>query len=652
MSLVTARGLHLSFGKKVLFRDESFSIAAKDRVGLVGANGTGKSSLLRILSGTQQPESGELRFRKGSRVGYLPQELAQLPAGTLVESVLNFVPGRRALELDLERLEEAVSDADSAEDQLELSQELADRHAELEEFEDRFGKHRAEEILSGLGFSPANFNEATSTFSGGWRMRGALAGLLLQDPELLLLDEPTNHLDLPTLTWFEDFLRRSRRALILVSHDREFLDRQIDSVLALEVEGLRKYAGTYSDYRAQRVRDLEQLEARAARQQARRTEIQQFITRFGAKASKARQAQSRAKALEREEIIEVQKERDTVRFRFPPCPRAGREIVALRGIRKTFGDRIVYQSVDATVERGQRIAVVGVNGAGKTTLLKLIAGEIAPDAGTIAFGHNVLPAYYAQHHTDQLDSSATVIEEVRRLVPDKPESYVRGVLGAFLFSGDDIDKPIGILSGGEKARVALAKLLYLPGNFLLMDEPTNHLDVESSEALIQALKSYEGTILFVSHNRSFLNQLATQIWEACEGTIVRHPGNLDDYLYHLRQERLAPPTAQVQGEAANPGLLSQRPNKKELRRTEAEARNRRSALERPLRSEIERLESRIAAIESDQKRCETALADPVLYSDFSRAKPLMEAHRANKAELEALLERWEEHQKALASLPS
>jgi ATP-binding cassette subfamily F protein 3 len=236
-------------------------------------------------------------------------------------------------------------------------------------------------------------------------------------------------------------------------------------------------------------------------------------------------------------------------------------------------------------------------------------------------------------------------------VPDKPESYVRGVLGAFLFSGDDIDKPIGILSGGEKARVALAKLLYLPGNFLLMDEPTNHLDVDSSEALIQALKSYQGTILFVSHNRSFLNQLATQIWEAREGTVIRHPGNLDDYLYHLRQERTAPPAAPAQGEAAGPGLLSQRPNKKELRRTEAEERKRRSAVERPLRREIERLESRIAAIESDQKRCEAALADPVLYSDFSRAKPLMEAHRANKAELEALLERWEEKQKALAALP-
>ncbi len=652
MSLVTARGLHLSFGKKVLFRDESFSIAAKDRVGLVGANGTGKSSLLRMLTGALHPDSGVLSFRKGCRVGHLPQELAQLPGGTVLESVLNFVPGRRELELDLERLEEAVSHADSAEDQLELSQELADRHADLEQFEDRFGKHRAEEILSGRGFSSASFGEATSTFSGGWRMRAALAGLLLQDPELLLLDEPTNHLDLPTLIWFEDFLRRSRRALVLVSHDREFLDRQIEWVLALEIEGLRKYAGTYSDYRAQRVRDLEQLEARAARQQARRTEIQQFITRFGAKASKARQAQSRAKALEREEIIEVQKERDTVRFRFPPCPRAGREILALRGIRKAFGDRIVYQSVDATIERGERIAVVGVNGAGKTTLLKLIAGEIAPDEGTIAFGHNVLRAYYAQHHTDQLDSSATVIEEVRRLVPDKPESYVRGVLGAFLFSGDDIDKPIGILSGGEKARVALAKLLYLPGNFLLMDEPTNHLDVDSSEALIQALKSYQGTILFVSHNQSFLNQLATQIWEAREGTLVRHPGNLDDYLYHLRQERPAPPDAQAQGKSATPRLLSQGPNKKERRRTEAEARNRRSALERPLRSEIERLESRIAAIESDQKRCEAALADPVLYSDFSRAQPLIEAHRANKAELEVLLERWEEQQKALASLPS
>ncbi len=674
MSLLAAKSLSLAYGPKVVLDRAAFTIGPRDRIGLVGANGTGKSSLMRILAGELHADSGELVLRRGARAGYLPQDVASLPDLPLVDAVLAAVPGRSALEERLLQAEAALAQASEPAEQLELSQALAELHEELDHFEEHFGRRRAERILGGLGFSAADLARPARTFSGGWKMRAMLAGLLLQDPDLLLLDEPTNHLDVPTLEWFDAFLRATGKALLLVSHDREFLNRQIDRVLSLEPEGLRSYAGDYDDYRRQRASEEERLVAQARRQAAKRAQLETFIERFGAKATKAAQARSKEKALERMEEVKVLEERATLRFRFPEAPRSGKEALRLEGVAKAFGPRVVYRGLDAQVLRGERIGVIGPNGAGKSTLLKLVAGELAPDAGGVKLGHGVLAGYYAQHHFERaehddaagvrtfgtLDPERTVLETLWDLVPDKGEAYVRGVAGSFLFSGDDVDKKVGVLSGGERARVALAKLLLVPANLLLLDEPTNHLDLESSEALIEALRGYSGTLLFVSHNRSFVNQLATVIWEVKDGGILPSPGNLDDWWYHQRQ--LAADSARPERSGASLGDAprsrraaderdDERPaTEKDRRRAEAEARNARYRVEKPLRDEIVRLEARIEALEKDEREATAVLADPALYEDFARAKPFIDRQRAAKEELEALYAEWEAAQERLAAV--
>jgi ATP-binding cassette subfamily F protein 3 len=644
MSLVIADGLSLAYGRKVLLEDECFALSPRDRIGLVGPNGSGKSSLMKILSGQKAPDSGELHFMRGARVGYLPQELTSLPEGPLVDSVMAQVPGRTRLDEELAGTQEALSEATDEESQLELAQRLVDLQATVDHFDERFGRHQAEAILAGLGFKPRDLQRRTSELSGGWRMRAALAGLLLTDPDLLMLDEPTNHLDVPTLAWFDAFMRASTRALLLVSHDREFLNRQIDRVLSFEPEGLRSYVGNYDTYKQQRAVEGEQLQSRAARQAVRRAEIESFINRFRAKATKARQVKSREKMLEREERIEVFEARKTVSFRFPEVARSGREVVRAEGVRKAYGENVIYNGLSFQVLRGERVAIVGANGAGKSTLLKIIAGELAPDGGQLVPGHNVTVGYYAQHHTDQLNPAFTVLEELSQLVPDKPQSWVRGVLGSFLFSGDDVEKPISALSGGERARVALASLLVIPSNLLLMDEPTNHLDLDSSEALIEALRGYGGTLIFVSHNRSFVNQLATRVWDVENEAVTEYPGNLDDYFHH---RKLVGAT-----ESSGTPMPADRPamSEKERKRAEAEARQARSTREKPIRTEIARLEARIAVLEAKAKEAESALADPELYADFDRARPHMDAYKSARAELEGLYERWDDQQRLLEAL--
>jgi ATP-binding cassette subfamily F protein 3 len=665
VSLVAAKALSLAFGPKIVLDGASFTVGPHDRIGLVGANGTGKSSLMRILAGTAHADAGELVFRRGARAGYLPQDVAALPDLPLVEAVLSTVPGRTALEDRLLQAEAGLAGASEPAEQLELSQALAELHEELEHFEEHFGRRRAERILAGLGFGVDDLLRPARTFSGGWKMRAALAGLLLQDPDLLLLDEPTNHLDVPTLEWFDDFLRGTRKALLLVSHDRDFLNRQIDRVLALEPEGLRSYTGDLDDYRRQRAEEEERLESQAKRQAAKRAQLETFIERFGAKATKAAQARSKEKQLERMEEVRTLEHRATLRFRFAEAPRSGREVLRIEGLSKGFGPKVVYRGLDAAAQRGERVAVIGPNGAGKSTLLKLLAGELAPDAGEVRLGHSVVAGYYAQHHFDRpeheeegadrevrtfgtLDADRTVLDTLWDLVPDQGEAYVRGVAGSFLFSGDDAEKKVGVLSGGERARVALAKLLLRPANLLLLDEPTNHLDLDSSEALIQALSGYAGTLVFVSHNRSFVNQLATVIWEVKDGGILPFPGNLDDWWYHQRELAAQAEAAGATPEGApRPAATG---GDKERRRAEAEARNARYRLEKPLREEIARLEARIEVLEGEEREATAALADPALYQDFARAKPLIDRQRAAKEELASRYAEWEAAQERLAAL--
>src|SRR5215471_16752165 len=609
MSLLHARGVALRYGSKVLLEDASFTLGHRDRVGLIGPNGSGKSTLMKILCGRIEPDAGSVQLVRRARAAYLPQELSELPEGSLIDGVLASVPGRVHLESRIAAAESALAQAASEEDQIELGGELAELHEELAHHDELYGRHRAEEILSGLGFGQESFSRPVAELSGGWRMRAALAALLLQDPELLLLDEPTNHLDVPTLEWFDFFLRRSRKALLLVSHDREFLDRQIDRVLSFEPEGLRSYAGN--------------------------------IERFRAKATKARQVQSRVKMLEKEETVQVREERGGVRFRFPEAPRSGREVARLERVSKSYGPKTIYSDLSAQILRGERIAVIGLNGAGKTTLLKLLAQEIAPDGGAVTLGHNVVPGYFAQHHAERLDPRKTILEEVRGLVPSEPQSWVRGVLGAFLFSGDEVDKRIGVLSGGERARVALARLLVVPSNFLLMDEPTNHLDLDSSEALIDALTRYEGTLLFVSHNRSFVNGLATQVWEVRDGKIDAQPGDLDDWS-RRRAARSAPAAEEPRAAKASQGL--------QARRQRAAEREQREKLLGPAKRAIAELELRIAELEKSKKEAEALLADALLFADPARSTPVVKTYQDAATELEELYARWEHKQQELEAL--
>jgi len=641
MSLLHARGLCLRYGKKVILDQANFALGHHDRVGLIGPNGSGKSSLMKILAGHAEADSGTVQLVRKARAGYLPQEINELPSGSLIDGVLQSVPGRSFLEGRIAAADAALETTHDEAEQLELATELAEVHEELIHHEELYGRHRAESILLGLGFSTAQLEQASRELSGGWRMRAALASLLLQDPELLLLDEPTNHLDVPTLEWFDDFLRRSTKALLLVSHDREFLDRQIDKVLSFEVEGLRTYTGNYERYLELRFAEEENLTARAEKQQAKRAQALAFIERFKAKASKAKQAQSRMKALEKEEIIELREERSTVRFRFPEAPRSGREVARLEGVHKSYRDKPVYTGLSGTVLRGDRIAVIGLNGAGKTTLLKLLASELDADTGLVELGHNVTLGYFAQHHTERLDPSRTVLEEVAQLVPTQPQSQVRGVLGSFLFSGDDVDKKIGVLSGGERARVALAKLLVVPSNFLLMDEPTNHLDLDSSEALIEALTGYQGTLLFVSHNRSFVNGLATQVWEVKDGKIDAQPGDLEDW------QRRRTAARETKAAAAAP-VADKVDQGKESRRERAVQREKRDKLLGPLKKEVAQLEARIAQLEEEKKSAEAHLADPAIFADQARSVPLITTYRAAEKKLEELYARWEQKQEELS----
>ncbi len=647
MSLVVANGLSLAHGPKVLFHEAGFSVAPEDRIGLLGANGTGKSTLLRILAGDVIPDAGTLTWRRGTRVGYLPQDVAALPAGTVLESVLAAVPGRASLEERLLAAEAGLAASSDHEEQLELSAALADLHEQLDHFDERFGRHRAERLLGGLGFTADDLHRPSSALSGGWKMRAALAGLLLQDPDLLLLDEPTNHLDIPTLTWFDAFLRGLRRAVVLVSHDREFLDRQVGKVLSLEPEGVRAYSGGVTAYRQWRVEEEARLQAAARKQQDKREQLEGFIERFGAKNTKATQAKSKQKILDKMEVVQVLEERATVRFRFAEAPRSGKEVLRFDGIAKAFGPRVVYRGLTAAVQRGERVGVIGPNGAGKSTLLKLAASALPPDAGTVKAGHGVVMGYYAQHLVDpegvaagSLDPGATILETLWDLVPDRGESWVRSVAGAFLFSGEDVEKKIAVLSGGERARVALAKLLLVPANLLLLDEPTNHLDLDSSEALIEALKTFPGTLLFVSHNRSFVNQLATVIWEVKDGGIMPHPGNLDDWLYHQRQLAEAAGGG-VPGAAAGGARAEEGGGERDRKRVEAEARNTRYRRERPLREALSKVEARIASLEAEARAAATALADPSLYQDFALARPHIERKAAAEAALAALYKDWE-----------
>jgi len=537
--LTQVDGLTKSFGGRALFRDLSWRIGERERIGLVGPNGVGKTTLCRILSGEEAPDAGTVSRPREAAVGYLPQEAGTGREGSvLAEALAGF-----AEVWGLERELEAVA----AELERAPTEPLTSRYGDLQHRFEALGGYRLERearaILTGLGFAPGDVTRPLAEFSGGWRMRAALARLLLQAPALLLLDEPTNHLDLASLAWLESVLVNYPGAVVVVSHDRYFLNRMVESIAELSESGLMLYRGDYDDFLVERAARRELLEAQARNQAKRVAEITRFIERFRYKATKARQVQSRVKMLERMERIDVGAAARRIRFAFSEPPRTGRRVATLTGIHKAYGDNVVYAGVDLTLERGERVALVGENGAGKSTLLKILAGALSPDRGDRALGARTTVHYYAQHQLEALEPSRTVLEEIIEMAPDLPHTRLRTLLGAFLFTGDDVDKKVAVLSGGEKARLALARMLVRPAALLCLDEPTNHLDLASREVLEDALAAFAGTIVFISHDRYFINRIATSVIHVAGGRLTRYLGGYDDFIAA---------TAPVPGDDARP----------------------------------------------------------------------------------------------------
>jgi ATP-binding cassette, subfamily F, member 3 len=658
VSLVILEHAHLAFGGKEILADSSLRIVEGDRIGVVGQNGSGKSTLLRVLCGRQGLDGGQVRLARHVTLGYLPQDVLEVGGATLLSSVMDSIPGRAGVERDLEEAEVALERSADPEEQLRLARVLSTLHERLERYETYFSESRAAAILSGLGFRPKDSGRPTTEFSGGWKMRAALAALLFQGPDVLLLDEPTNHLDVPSVAWLDEFLGAQKSAVVLICHDRTFLNRHVERIVSFEPEGVRAYPGNYDDYKVQRQSEEEILEASARNQEARIRELERFVERFRAKATKARQAQSRARLIEKmeKEIDRPVLRPRALRFTFPEIERTGRDVLRLDGVSKRFGELRLYDRLSRSIFAGDRVAIVGVNGAGKTTLLKMMAGELPPDGGQVQLGANVRLGYYAQHHTELLDPKRTVLEEVWRVNPGAGQSYVRSVCGAFLFSGDEVDKAVGVLSGGERARVLLARLLVKPCNLLLMDEPTNHLDIASAEALAEALGTFGGTLVLVSHNRSFVNHLATKVWEIDEGELTEHLGDLDAY---LERKSLGAPAGEGGAlEAVSPdggrrgggGGAAPRKSQKEERerkRREAERRGELSKRTKALRGKIAETEARIAEIEAEQRDLEPRLADPELYRDAERSREMVRRFEENKRTLEQLVASWERGQEEL-----
>jgi len=676
VSLAVFEKVSLAYGHKTIVDELDLRLSVDDRIGLIGPNGSGKTSLLRMLAGAQQPDSGRIRLRRDLRLGYLPQDLALATDKALLPFVLSSVEGREVLdrriaeaETELGRIELEVKNGNRSDDELmDAAERISDLHERATHYDLHYTEHEARRILSGLGFSDADHDRAMGELSGGWKMRGVLAALLFQKPDLLLLDEPTNHLDLPSVTWFADFLKRFDRAFILICHDREFLNEQIARVVSFEVEGVRQYAGNYERYLTLREEEEIILENKSKNLAREREQTERFINRFRAQANKARAVQSRVKALDKMEEVETYGSRKVMRFRFPPCDRGAAEALRTEGLAKSYGDRQVLHDVNLIVPRGEKVGIIGVNGAGKTTLLRMLAGELSPTAGKITLGYGTKAGYYAQHHAETLHKDDTVYATVARERPDAGPTRVRSVLGAFLFSGDDVEKKIGVLSGGERSRVALARLLINPGNLLLMDEPTNHLDLDSAEALAESLTSYDGTMLFVSHNRSFVRRLATRIWNVEDGRVETYPGTLDEYMDSCRRRQHASEEAERKGHKAGgkpgkptaapapaqheraattaPAPQSDRDASKDRKRREAELRQRRAG-EKKLAAEVEKLEQQIATLEAAQAERSRELADPEVYADKARSQKLIDAFRDAQKELELLQSRWEQALTAL-----
>ena len=630
--MLSAVDISLQYAERRLLDGVTFHIGPTDRIGLVGANGSGKSTLLRILLGDITPDSGEVTRAKYVTVGYLPQEGTALAGRTLykeVESVFADIVHTRE---QLDQLQEAMAatphDTDAFHEMLEIFGELQHR---LEAADGFRLSSLIEKVLIGLGFTQRDFTRQTDEFSGGWQMRIALAKLLLLQPSLLLLDEPTNHLDLDSLQWLEEYLQSYQGAVVLVSHDRRFLDTMIRRTFELSFGTLTDYAGNYSfflDAREER-RDLQRAAYRNQQQQIKQTE--RFIERFRYKATKARQVQSRIKALDKLDVIRLEDQEEEIRFTFPPSPPSGKIALTVNNIAKSYGSLKVFEHLDLQIDRGDRIAFVGVNGAGKSTLARIIAGVETFDTGERIPGHNMVLSYFAQHQAEELAPAFDALQTVEAVATGDVRRHLRTLLGCFLFHGDDVFKKVSVLSGGEKSRLALAKMLLTPANLIVLDEPTNHLDMRSKAVLQEALVEFDGSMVIVSHDRDFLDPLVTKVVEFKDGHIRTTLGNVSEYLA-ARRAREAAAVPERRSSSTTAG--------KDRKRREAEMRNERYARTKPLQDKLARLEKEIEDIEKRKRDLEAALADPDAYRSGEALRETHATYRGTGEHLMDLYHRW------------
>ncbi|MBU0960869.1 MAG: ABC-F family ATP-binding cassette domain-containing protein [Proteobacteria bacterium] len=645
--MLSLNHLDVRYGEKHLFKDLSVQVHEGNRIGLLGVNGAGKSTLLKIMAGVSTCDDGVLSRAKYFSVAYLPQESSALVSGqTLYEEAESAFAELLELQKEADRLHQDLASVDH---QSEEFAQMLQRQGEIQHRLEGSGiytmRARIEKILLGLGFHQDDMDKPASSFSGGWIMRLMLAKMLLAAPSLLLLDEPTNHLDLSSLTWVEDFLRSYKGAMVIISHDRTFLDKVTTTTWELSQGRLSIYKGNYSYYEKEKAERRTIEKAAYDNQQAQIKQTMRFVDRFRSKSTKAKQVQSRVKQLEKMDLIEIGDEDRQIRFSFPPAPASGRDVLQVEHLYKSFAGKDVFKDVSFQFQRGDKVAMVGVNGAGKSTLLKIISGVIPMDSGEVKLGYNVQLSYFGQHQAQELSPSLTALETLSLSVKDMPVTRIRSLLGAFLFRGEEVDKKVSVLSGGEKSRLALAKMIATPANCMLLDEPTNHLDMSSQEVLQEAMAQYDGFVLVVSHNRYFLDSFVNKVVEVKDGRVAVYEGNISDYLQKIEGEAAEQESTEKKESVSSSSPKEDTPHsqgsRKEKRKQEAHDRKERNRKIGPWKKKAEEAEKQVEKLENEKIELEALMADPDLYQDQKAWTATSHDYDECVSRLEHWYEKWE-----------